>query len=98
MVFKGKVDMVVLGAGTGGTITGVARRIKEKCPNVKVLKAEHTRNYFLTLFLQNTIIIKFPFQKLQIVSSISKLQIFILSNTFFFSVLFCVLKPFLHPC
>ena len=46
VVFKGKVDMVVLGAGTGGTITGVARRIKEKCPNVKVVKAEHTRNYF----------------------------------------------------
>ena len=46
VLFKGKVDMVVLGAGTGGTITGVARRIKEKCPNVKVLKAEHTRNYF----------------------------------------------------
>lgn len=34
--FSGKVDMVVLGAGTGGTITGVARKIKEKCPNVKV--------------------------------------------------------------
>ena len=35
-VFLGKVDMVVLGAGTGGTITGVARKIKEKCPNAKV--------------------------------------------------------------
>jgi len=35
-LFLGKVDMVVLGAGTGGTITGVARKIKEKCPNVKV--------------------------------------------------------------
>ena len=28
--------MIVLGAGTGGTITGVARKMKEKCPNVKV--------------------------------------------------------------
>lgn len=33
----GKVDMVVLGAGTGGTLTGIARRLKEKCPNVKVI-------------------------------------------------------------
>ena len=28
--------MIVLGAGTGGTITGVARKLKTKCPNVKV--------------------------------------------------------------
>ncbi|KAG5683863.1 hypothetical protein PVAND_013125 [Polypedilum vanderplanki] len=33
----GKVDMVVLGAGTGGTITGVGRRIKEECPNCKII-------------------------------------------------------------
>lgn len=36
-VILGQVDMVVLGAGTGGTITGVARKLKEKCPNVKVI-------------------------------------------------------------
>ena len=28
--------MVVMGAGTGGTITGIARKIKEKLPNCKV--------------------------------------------------------------
>ena len=28
-----KVDMVVLGAGTGGTITGISRKIKERCPD-----------------------------------------------------------------
>ena len=28
--------MLVAGAGTGGTITGVARKLKERCPNVKV--------------------------------------------------------------
>lgn len=33
----GKVDMLVIAAGTGGTITGVARRIKEACPKVKVI-------------------------------------------------------------
>ncbi|CAF3725770.1 unnamed protein product [Rotaria sp. Silwood1] len=29
----GKVDMVVIGAGTGGTVTGLSRKLKEKCPN-----------------------------------------------------------------
>lgn len=29
----GKVDMVVIGAGTGGTLTGVAKLMKEKNPN-----------------------------------------------------------------
>ncbi|KAG5683862.1 hypothetical protein PVAND_013124 [Polypedilum vanderplanki] len=33
----GKVDMVVLGAGTGGTIAGVGRRIKEECPNCVIV-------------------------------------------------------------
>lgn len=29
----GKVDMFVAGVGTGGTLTGTAKRIKEACPN-----------------------------------------------------------------
>lgn len=29
--------MFVAGAGTGGTLTGVARKLKERCPNIKVL-------------------------------------------------------------
>lgn len=33
----GKVDMVVLGAGTGGTVTGIGRKIKEKCPSCIVV-------------------------------------------------------------
>lgn len=28
--------MVVIGSGTGGTVTGVARKLKEKCPECKV--------------------------------------------------------------
>eukprot|EP00128_Syssomonas_multiformis_P007394 Colp12_sorted_trinity150504_noHs@23350 len=34
---EGKVDMVVISAGTGGTITGIARKLKEKIPNVKIV-------------------------------------------------------------
>ena len=34
---NGKVDMVVLTAGTGGTITGIAGKIKEKIPSCVVV-------------------------------------------------------------
>jgi cystathionine beta-synthase len=33
----GKIDMVVISAGTGGTITGVARKLKERLPHIKVV-------------------------------------------------------------
>lgn len=33
----GKVDYIVMTAGTGGTITGIGRKFKERNPNVKVL-------------------------------------------------------------
>jgi len=33
----GKVDMIVLTAGTGGTLTGIARKIKERLPNCKIV-------------------------------------------------------------
>uniref|UniRef100_A0A8C5NQU7 Cystathionine beta-synthase n=1 Tax=Junco hyemalis TaxID=40217 RepID=A0A8C5NQU7_JUNHY len=33
----GKVDMVVATAGTGGTITGISRKLKEKCPGCKII-------------------------------------------------------------
>ena len=31
------LDMVVLGAGTGGTATGLAKKLKEKAPHVKII-------------------------------------------------------------
>jgi len=33
----GKIDMVVASAGTGGTISGLARKLKEKLPNIKII-------------------------------------------------------------
>ena len=35
---EGKIDMLVAGAGTGGTITGIARRLKELNPKIQVWK------------------------------------------------------------
>lgn len=36
----GKVDMIVAGAGTGGTISGLGRKIKDKLPSCKVIAAD----------------------------------------------------------
>ncbi|XP_068184519.1 cystathionine beta-synthase b [Antennarius striatus] len=36
----GKLDMFVAGIGTGGTLSGVARKLKEKCPNIKIVAVE----------------------------------------------------------
>ncbi|KTD28761.1 pyridoxal-phosphate dependent enzyme [Legionella israelensis] len=35
--FGDELDMVVMGVGTGGTITGIARRLKEHHPSVKII-------------------------------------------------------------
>ena len=36
----GKVDIVVAGVGTGGTISGIAKKLKEKNPNVQAFAVE----------------------------------------------------------
>jgi cystathionine beta-synthase len=36
----GRVDMAVISTGTGGTMTGIARKLKERCPNIKIVAVD----------------------------------------------------------
>jgi cystathionine beta-synthase len=47
---EGKVTHIVIGVGTGGTITGVARFLKEKNPNIRVIGADPVGSIFAEMF------------------------------------------------
>ena len=47
---EGKVTHVVIGIGTGGTITGVARFLKEKNSNIRVIGADPQGSIFAEMF------------------------------------------------
>jgi cystathionine beta-synthase len=38
--FGVNLDMIVVGVGTGGTITGIAKKLKEKNPNIQIVGAD----------------------------------------------------------
>ena len=45
---EGKIDIFVATAGTGGTVSGTARFLKEKNPNIKVVAVEPAASPYLT--------------------------------------------------
>jgi cystathionine beta-synthase len=47
---EGKVTHVVIGVGTGGTITGVARFLKEKNPKIRIIGADPAGSIFAEMF------------------------------------------------
>jgi len=47
---KGRIDWFVAGIGTGGTVSGVARYLKERDPNVKVLAVDVQGSVFTEWF------------------------------------------------
>ncbi|MBS1968975.1 MAG: cysteine synthase family protein [Bdellovibrionales bacterium] len=53
---EGKVDMLVGGAGTGGTLSGCAKFLKEKNPHAKVICADPIGSILYDLYYHNRVV------------------------------------------
>ena len=51
---NGNIDAVIIGIGTGGTITGIAKYLKLKNPNIKIFGIEPASSPFLTKHYSGT--------------------------------------------
>ncbi|MCJ7579001.1 MAG: cysteine synthase family protein, partial [Candidatus Aminicenantes bacterium] len=58
---EGRIDFFVAGIGTGGTISGVARYLKEKDPNIRIIGVDPKGSIFYDYFYSKTFITPSPY-------------------------------------